>query len=64
MIFPLPDFADRAIPRAEAARLVGVDATTLTAWAKREFGPHPVSVGGVTVYDRTQVETFLATMGR
>jgi hypothetical protein len=60
MIFPVPDFADRAIPRAEAARLVGVDATTLTAWAKRNFGPHPVGVGGVTVYDRDQIAVFLA----
>ena len=45
-------------------KMVGVDATTLTAWAKREFGPRPVPVGGVTIYDRDQVAAFLAVRGR
>jgi excisionase family DNA binding protein len=51
----------------EVARLLGVDALTLTAWVRRKKFPAPVRPGGERgkrLYPRAAVEAFLAKLGK
>ena len=49
------------VSRADVAKLLGVDISTLDRWARKGEGPQPLKLGGQTVrYDLADVAVYLS----
>lgn len=55
---------DGRIPRADAAKFLGLEVATMAAWGVRGTGPRPRKVGGRVFYYLRDLEAFRDTGAR
>ncbi len=55
---------DGRVPRADAARFLGVATATMAGWSVRGLGPLPRRVGGRVFYYLRDIEAFRDTGAR
>jgi hypothetical protein len=55
---------DGRVPRADAARFLGLATATMAAWKSKGLGPRPRRVGGRVFYYLRDLEAFRDTGAR
>jgi hypothetical protein len=55
---------DGRVPRADAARFLGLASATMAAWCVKGIGPRPRKVGGRIFYYLRDLEAFRDTGAR